>query len=509
MSPLLPSLARRLCLVTLLVSAVPACGVLPSGTRANVHHGGAAPPTRATLRVPPAELEARNGVFVGIALSGGGSRAANFSAAVLLELEALGFLDAATALSSVSGSSLTAAYYGLYGRQPDRWRRERLEDLLGRDLEMRWLARWFLPQNMVRYWLTDFDRTDIMIGVLDGLLFDGKQFANLGTGLPRILINATRLSVGERLVFTDETFQALGSRLDEYPIASAVMASGAFPGVFQNVTLEDYSHRAPQAPRRFEHLFDGGAADNLGVNALLDMLRALHAEPARAPRGCFLFIVDAHTVNPEKKVYERDTRRAIDFFVDTNAIAASDVLLAQRRKDILERAGFTDTEIGRQPIQVFPVFGDDPARQAACPQCLCTAWHLTFQRLLAWRPAGEPGEPGAPLAQVPVSHAVFEDSHYAVRVGRVVNQIATRYKLTSPAACPSAALQQDLYAAARLLVREDKGSLAAACQWLRSYGLSSGRCDEEVRRPSPALGLRPACALPEPEAATTAPPERP
>src|SRR5512142_2682650 len=38
-----------------------------------------------------------DGVFVGIAMSGGGSRAANFSAAVLLELEALGIMEKATA----------------------------------------------------------------------------------------------------------------------------------------------------------------------------------------------------------------------------------------------------------------------------------------------------------------------------------------------------------------------------------------------------------------------------
>jgi hypothetical protein len=39
------------------------------------------------------ELPPGQGVFVGIGLSGVGSRAANFSAAALLELEALGLLE--------------------------------------------------------------------------------------------------------------------------------------------------------------------------------------------------------------------------------------------------------------------------------------------------------------------------------------------------------------------------------------------------------------------------------
>src|SRR5437870_1721764 len=48
------------------------------------------------------EAYQKSHVFVGIAISGGGSRAANFSAAVLEELDRHGFLKHATALSSAS-----------------------------------------------------------------------------------------------------------------------------------------------------------------------------------------------------------------------------------------------------------------------------------------------------------------------------------------------------------------------------------------------------------------------
>jgi NTE family protein len=44
-------------------------------------------------------------VFIGVAISGGGSRAANFSAAVLIELDAIGLLAHVDAISSVSGST--------------------------------------------------------------------------------------------------------------------------------------------------------------------------------------------------------------------------------------------------------------------------------------------------------------------------------------------------------------------------------------------------------------------
>ncbi|MDB5322985.1 MAG: uncharacterized protein JWN40_4616, partial [Phycisphaerales bacterium] len=61
---------------------------------------------------PTAPFEG-DGWFVGLAISGGGSRSANFSAAVMFELQRLGLLEKVDAISSVSGGSMTAAYYCL------------------------------------------------------------------------------------------------------------------------------------------------------------------------------------------------------------------------------------------------------------------------------------------------------------------------------------------------------------------------------------------------------------
>ncbi|MFM8550770.1 MAG: patatin-like phospholipase family protein, partial [Nitrospiraceae bacterium] len=51
--------------------------------------------------------------FVGLAMSGGGSRAAVFSAAVLFELHRYGLLQQTDVMSSVSGGSFAAAFYAL------------------------------------------------------------------------------------------------------------------------------------------------------------------------------------------------------------------------------------------------------------------------------------------------------------------------------------------------------------------------------------------------------------
>src|SRR6185369_12923608 len=57
--------------------------------------------SRASETISKSELP--EGVFIGVAISGGGSRAANFSAAALLELDRLGILQHTAATSSVSG----------------------------------------------------------------------------------------------------------------------------------------------------------------------------------------------------------------------------------------------------------------------------------------------------------------------------------------------------------------------------------------------------------------------
>ena len=69
-------------------------------------------PTRATLQLGQKELA--DGRFVGLAFSGGGSRAAVFGAAVMKELDRVGLLSQADVLSAVSGGGLPAAAYAHY-----------------------------------------------------------------------------------------------------------------------------------------------------------------------------------------------------------------------------------------------------------------------------------------------------------------------------------------------------------------------------------------------------------
>jgi predicted acylesterase/phospholipase RssA len=242
---------------------------------------------------------AGDGWFVGLAISGGGLRSANFSAAVMFELQRLGLLDRVDAVSSVSGGSLTAACYCIYS--DDDWNPGNLQRKLTHEFatDMWWIVA--QPWNLMALWLTDWDRSDLLAKTFNENVFtrDGHvlTFANLRPDRPRLLINATDLQSGQRFVFANESFDAINSDLAKYPIGYAVSASSSVPVVLHQVTLRDFSTIFKQ----YRHFVDGGINDNLGVLSLLETYKADNdaaaaaKEPLPYGKGAILLIIDAGT----------------------------------------------------------------------------------------------------------------------------------------------------------------------------------------------------------------------
>jgi NTE family protein len=465
-----------------------------------------AKPTRAAERLRIDELP--NRVFVGIALSGGGSRAANFSAAVLSELEKLGFLRYAAAISSVSGSSLTAAYYGLHSTERD-WS-EKLRNLLANDFERLWLRRVFYPQNVVRLFFTDFDRSDVMADVFDAVLFDGKRFGDMPLELPRIFINATQYSLqGQAFVFSDGYFSGLRSRLDTYPISHAVMASAAFPGAFHNVTLTNFSMnrlkglgafdtspsdsietmlrgfaemlyqkergRATPGPPKYVHLYDAGPSDNLGVTTLLGLVRAsMSAGPRNTPDGCFLFVVDAYAArfgDLHKGGSKPDTVEFIDHFIDRNALDAADLLLSSRRRELLTTMGLDHLGGGSAFGEFVLLAGSGSVEEAASIKC--AVWHLSLDRT---RLLGDEAAAQEALS----SEGLDDDTILRHDISDIVNEIDTRFFLTSDLGSDPIQLQNALYLSAYFSVKKNTLALRSACQWFEEHGLSVSGCSKAI-----------------------------
>jgi len=98
----------------------------------SVNRQGTGNDTTARIQLAPDTMQ--DEMFIGLAISGGGSRAANFGAAVMFELADLGLLHRVDAISSVSGGSIAAAYYALQGYPGLSFTRREVEERFGRNL---------------------------------------------------------------------------------------------------------------------------------------------------------------------------------------------------------------------------------------------------------------------------------------------------------------------------------------------------------------------------------------
>jgi len=350
-------------------------------------HGAPPPPSGASFDIKPRGNER---VMVLLALSGGGSRAAYFSGKVMLDLQQAGLLEEVDAISSVSGGSLAGAYYCTTRDEGDPaevaprvWSEAEVKQLMSRNYLAHWIANQFWPVNIVRYWCTAFDRSDIMAQTLADNLFDHPvtggdlTLGELNPARPALILNATNATrnpsgasadaftaaapkqYGSVFTFTREDFtDRLGSDVNRYSVARAVMASATFPGVFQDMTLRDFR----TGRQRYMHVFDGGNSDNLGLLSVKRVIRNAESWPEeRRPERYVVISVDAYTrpdgVDPD----DADPRSRLDRFVDSNFMDSIDALLTVSRWGVLSQFIRDEGEQRRLREQQRQ---DSPAQQA-------------------------------------------------------------------------------------------------------------------------------------------------
>jgi predicted acylesterase/phospholipase RssA len=248
-------------------------------------------------------------LFVILAFSGGGTRAAAFSYGVLEGLRTVAYhpagggprtlLDDIDVISSVSGGSFTAAHYALFGTAGFTHFEE---NFLYRDIQGELIARALAPWNWGHLLRSDYSRIDLAADLYDEVVFNRATFDTLihGSGrAPYLLLNATDMTLGARFEFTQDQFDLLCSDLTDVPIARAVAASSAFPILLSPLTLHNHaggpcadfrpprwlthglessrqprrmtlahnlmSYRKDVKDRPFVHLLDGGLSDNIGL----------------------------------------------------------------------------------------------------------------------------------------------------------------------------------------------------------------------------------------------------
>ena len=208
---------------------------------------------------------------IGLALSGGGFRAAAFHLGVMQKLHEIGLLDKLDLISCVSGGSIAGgALANGWGNLP--------ATLAQIDQYLR--TKSIAISSLVGGIFDPFhSRLDKLADTYDRDLFGNKTLASLKNG-PRIYFNATNLASGNMFFFVaggggDEEMgeHELGVvKAPDFPIARAVAASSAFPPVFPPLRLGPDIYACGSAVE-YVTLCDGGVYDNMGVNPLLRVAR--------------------------------------------------------------------------------------------------------------------------------------------------------------------------------------------------------------------------------------------
>lgn len=254
-------------------------------------------------------------VKIGLALSGGGSRAIAFHLGCLRALHQLGILEKVAVISTVSGGSVIGALYAASDESFSDFE-SRVRGLLSQGLvnpairkalttgeglkaAICWLLlvvfnlfvlaislvirtiallvppaarKGWLPSK-IRVPLNRFaSRTTILQRVLDDDLFCGLRLSDLPTSRPLLIVNAADLRTGSAFYFSREGSGSwrLGKLVDaETTLAHAVTASAAYPLLLPALDeMLPFDKRDGSRREERVNLTDGGVYDNLGLAPL-------------------------------------------------------------------------------------------------------------------------------------------------------------------------------------------------------------------------------------------------
>lgn len=236
---------------------------------------------------------APDGKKIGLALSGGGYRAAAYHIGTLRALHEMGILGSIDVISSVSGGSIIAAYYALHKDDYEKFESQMIDKLhtgvlhlvyinlavvLGALIYATWQFRlpglivsavimflfWYqlLPTH---WWLRfQFDHH-----------FSHKKTLSELADTPKVTINVTDYPTVSQFVFShSEIYDYYYGRdafyHNDFPISLAITASTCVPFAFRPVRIPPKFQTAEMKLKKQPLLLDGGLYDNQGTHVLTD-----------------------------------------------------------------------------------------------------------------------------------------------------------------------------------------------------------------------------------------------
>ncbi len=220
------------------------------------------------LKAPDArDPKAHRDTLVFLTLSGGGVRASALAYGTIEALNTIPsptgaagrtLMDEVDVVSSVSGGSVAAGWLAQNGPKAFPPAEDAAEDPHANAMEQfmykgamaEIAARGLNPVALLRYAVTDYQRSDVFAGVLADRLYGDATYSDVArryTTDPRqpfVILNATDVGHETRFPFTQNRFDLLCSDLRSYRLAAAVGASADFPMAISATGLTNYSAHA-------------------------------------------------------------------------------------------------------------------------------------------------------------------------------------------------------------------------------------------------------------------------
>lgn len=245
-----------------------------------------------------------NAPRIGLALSGGGFRAAAFGLGCLRALHDRDLLRHVRVVSGISGGSMLSAMWA-YGPADFDAFDASVVDLLRSGLHRELATRAFSPAAVARSTGSALragipgqrrghTRTDALVAAIAARPFGNHDLGDVTHHDLDVVLSATDLITGNAVRFgsTVSSCSAHGRILDPITVAEAVAASAAFPLLLPAMTRSyEFQRRDGQRSTTAVALTDGGVYDNLGLSPLLPGRSTTHT--AHAYDLDFLIAADA------------------------------------------------------------------------------------------------------------------------------------------------------------------------------------------------------------------------
>ena len=269
----------------------------------------------------------KDGKRIGLALSGGGYRAAAYHIGTLRALHNMGILDKVDVISSVSGGSIIAAYYALHKEDFDHFEQEMISKLNIGVLHLVYLnlvailtavalLTWCLKLPgliaslviLFVFWYQLFPTHWWLRLQFDWLFFHKKTLSDLPES-PKVTINTTDYPTVSQFVFSHSQIYGYYYGSDafyhsQFPISLAVTTSTCVPFAFRPVRIPSKYQTSKMKMKRQPMLLDGGLYDNQGTHVLTDKSSNYQCDYIIVSDAGNGKVTDKFTLNPLLALYK-------------------------------------------------------------------------------------------------------------------------------------------------------------------------------------------------------------